>query len=520
MHPTLMYEIARYRQADLLREAERRGSPPRNRVRRATALVSVPRAAPAHPAVVPRPALGANEQPTLRRRASPRPSRRRRAVGRARRARRPASRRDSRPRAPRPRARPPPRAPPRPRHPPRLRAPRAAPPPRRAGRRRRRTRRSTAAVPRRCRAPSRSRRRGRRPRRRPRSARAPPDTPPRSPRRAARHGAQRLRLRGDAARLCPVGRAPRGGGDQAAAMATTTPETAPAPGAGVGPAISSSTAAGRRSYRVTRRAPAGAPARRPAAPCGARSPPRRARPRGLRRAGRGTLRPTARARRSRRARTARPAAPVQPASSPAGAGGSRPISSPSRSSSISWDTWRSPPSRRVGAVLFPRVAHAAFRGSGRCGWRSSRRELERLADRAVALVPGEEAVEDLAAVAGERPQPLVHVERLVEPLDRRVGASARRLLGRLLARAGAQPVDAGVPGQLREPGPDRGVVAQRVEPLVGRARTPPGRRPRRRARAAGTPAPRSRRRSARSARRARSTPRRRRPCSARRAEHR
>ena len=40
MHPTLFYEIARYRQADLLREAEQaRLAKLATRVRRATALV-------------------------------------------------------------------------------------------------------------------------------------------------------------------------------------------------------------------------------------------------------------------------------------------------------------------------------------------------------------------------------------------------------------------------------------------------------------------------------------------------
>jgi hypothetical protein len=60
----------------------------------------------------------------------------------------------------------------------------------------------------------------------------------------------------------------------------------------------------------------------------------------------------------------------------------------------------------------------------------------------------------------------VHIECLVDPLERQIDILARRLLARLLPGAGAKPVDAGVPGQLREPRPDRGVVAEGVEPLV------------------------------------------------------
>src|SRR5205807_2810681 len=49
-----------------------------------------------------------------------------------------------------------------------------------------------------------------------------------------------------------------------------------------------------------------------------------------------------------------------------------------------------------------------------------RRQIERLADRAVALVVGEEAIEDLAAVLGHRRHGLVNGERLVELRDRLV----------------------------------------------------------------------------------------------------
>src|SRR6266516_688526 len=98
-----------------------------------------------------------------------------------------------------------------------------------------------------------------------------------------------------------------------------------------------------------------------------------------------------------------------------------------------------------------------------------RGQLERFADRAIGLVTGEEAVEDLPAVLGQARHRVVDVEGFVDPRDR-VFVRVRRqlaLLGCLLARARAQPVDAGAAGQLRDPGLDRLVVAERVEPLVG-----------------------------------------------------
>ena len=87
-----------------------------------------------------------------------------------------------------------------------------------------------------------------------------------------------------------------------------------------------------------------------------------------------------------------------------------------------------------------------------------------------------------------------------------------------LARGGAQAIDAQPPGQLGEPGPDRGVVAEPVEMLV-RAREHfledvlrVG------VRTTGTPGPRWRRRNGRTGRRARPTPAGRRHGSARRAQ--
>ena len=57
------------------------------------------------------------------------------------------------------------------------------------------------------------------------------------------------------------------------------------------------------------------------------------------------------------------------------------------------------------------------------------------------------------------------VEGVAELLDRRVDLLRVRLFARLLAGAGPQAVDTGVPRQLSDPGPDRGVVPERVEPL-------------------------------------------------------
>ena len=94
-------------------------------------------------------------------------------------------------------------------------------------------------------------------------------------------------------------------------------------------------------------------------------------------------------------------------------------------------------------------------------------QVERLADRAVALVPGEEAVEDLPAVSGEL------LERSCgPPAPRRASRAASSTSLRLdvllgdLAAAGAEAVDAASARQLRDPRPDRGVVAQPVELLV------------------------------------------------------
>ena len=129
------------------------------------------------------------------------------------------------------------------------------------------------------------------------------------------------------------------------------------------------------------------------------------------------------------------------------------------------------------------------RGSGRSGLPRCRRKLWRLADHAVALVLHEEAVEDLGAVVRR------HAHRRVDRVaPRRAFRSRRRAaLGSTSSPPGCsrEPLRMvsmqSLQVELREPGAERRVVAQLLEVLV-RARTPPGRRRRRPARAAGTPA--------------------------------
>src|SRR5205809_1559742 len=90
-------------------------------------------------------------------------------------------------------------------------------------------------------------------------------------------------------------------------------------------------------------------------------------------------------------------------------------------------------------------------------------QVERLADRPVALVPCEEAVEDLAALRRERVERLVDRERVVEGLEYVLGAELELLHGRL-ARLAGEPVEAQPARQLADPRPDGAVAAQRVEP--------------------------------------------------------
>src|SRR5919201_6179873 len=91
----------------------------------------------------------------------------------------------------------------------------------------------------------------------------------------------------------------------------------------------------------------------------------------------------------------------------------------------------------------------------------SRRQVELVRDRLVALVPCEEAVEDLLAVLRQAGESLVHRERLVDPRQRVVEARRLQVLsGRLLARPGAEVVDAEAARELGEPGADGLVFPQ------------------------------------------------------------
>src|SRR6185312_1908028 len=94
----------------------------------------------------------------------------------------------------------------------------------------------------------------------------------------------------------------------------------------------------------------------------------------------------------------------------------------------------------------------------------SGREIEGLADGAVALVAGEEAVEDLPAVPGCGGEGLVDGERVLEHGQGFLRPDEIELpvRGRALARTGAQAVDAQPSRELGEPRSDRGVVAQLV----------------------------------------------------------
>jgi hypothetical protein len=95
------------------------------------------------------------------------------------------------------------------------------------------------------------------------------------------------------------------------------------------------------------------------------------------------------------------------------------------------------------------------------------REAEGVADRAVALVPGEEPVEDLAAVLRQRGERPVDVEGLLQLREDVLrGLVGELLLAGLLPGAGTEAVDAEAAGELRDPGAQRLVVAERVEPFV------------------------------------------------------
>src|SRR5438552_5460903 len=96
------------------------------------------------------------------------------------------------------------------------------------------------------------------------------------------------------------------------------------------------------------------------------------------------------------------------------------------------------------------------------------RQFELLADRLVALITTEEAVEQIGTGIAELVQGLADGHRVVE-LGKGVVEAGRRqlLIGRLRTCCLAQAIKAEVPGQLGQPGLDRRVVAQLAQALVG-----------------------------------------------------
>ena len=146
----------------------------------------------------------------------------------------------------------------------------------------------------------------------------------------------------------------------------------------------------------------------------------------------------------------------------------------------------------------------------------ARRQVEVVRDRLVALVAGEEAVEDLLARLRQGGEHLADGQGLVE-LGQPVVEPGR------LDLLASRPPGAAQPGRCTSAGSAGRSMAERARRrAAGRAarrpwRRRPGRRPRRPGGRTGSPGCRSRRRSARTARRAGSTPRRRRRGSGRRA---
>src|ERR671918_1300782 len=128
----------------------------------------------------------------------------------------------------------------------------------------------------------------------------------------------------------------------------------------------------------------------------------------------------------------------------------------------------SPSTGRVGGEFssFEEFAQAGQAAGDAAGDRP-RRDPECRTDGVVALVAGEEAVEDLAAVLREAGHRLVDGEGLVQRLHGLVGAAGHRLrVDDLLAGARADPVDARAARELADPGPDRLVGAELLEVLV------------------------------------------------------
>src|SRR5207244_2006951 len=112
------------------------------------------------------------------------------------------------------------------------------------------------------------------------------------------------------------------------------------------------------------------------------------------------------------------------------------------------------------ALQFVETARDAARDRA-CG------QVELLADRAVALVAGEEPVEHVAARLADLLERLPDRERLVERLEHLVDAVRLELLDRRLTGRLADPVDAEPPCQLRGPRPERVCVPELRGALAG-----------------------------------------------------
>src|SRR5919197_917025 len=118
------------------------------------------------------------------------------------------------------------------------------------------------------------------------------------------------------------------------------------------------------------------------------------------------------------------------------------------------------PAARISSLEPFTKLHQAARDAA-CDRSSGDRELG--GDGPVALVSGEEAVEYLLAGVGQRGHCFAHGERLVDLLERLLPPWSRDLLRRLLARTGRDGVETQPSRELRDPGPERGVVHECVE---------------------------------------------------------
>ena len=194
-------------------------------------------------------------------------------------------------------------------------------------------------------------------------------------------------------------------------------------------------------------------------------PTPRAPTRGLRRDVPGARHPARRGRPGRPARRAGRGSSCAASTQPAGAGGRTPIRRAS-SSMGSLLVIESPVHRTVGeaGIFHDELQFLETAGDAACDRAGG--QVERGADRLVALVAGEESIEDVGARLTQRAERLVDVERLLD-VGEPVGPDprARLRLGGILACA-AEPVDAGAAGELADPGTYRRVVPQAVEPLV------------------------------------------------------